>query len=82
MADVLVQAKLAKQSLQSQSVWKGVRVVDGVGFENQCGVSYRGFESHPFRCLLGLRFSLFRSRGELLVKLPALVCEVLNAGQN
>jgi hypothetical protein len=29
--------------------WKGVRVVDGVGFENQCGASYRGFESHPFR---------------------------------
>ena len=29
--------------------WKGVRVVDGVGLENQCGVSYRGFESHPFR---------------------------------
>ena len=29
--------------------WKGVRVVDGVGLENQCGASYRGFESHPFR---------------------------------
>ena len=31
--------------------WKGVRVVYGVGLENQCDVSYRGFDSHPFRFL-------------------------------
>ena len=28
---------------------RGVRVVYGLGLENQRNVSYRGFESHPLR---------------------------------
>ena len=31
------------------NTWKGGRVVDGSGLENQRGESLRGFESHPFR---------------------------------
>ena len=29
--------------------WRGVRVAEGTGLENQRGETYRGFESHPLR---------------------------------
>ena len=32
-----------------EKLGEGVRVVDGLGFENRRGVSYRGFESPPSR---------------------------------
>jgi hypothetical protein len=32
--------------------WKGGRVVDGSGLENQRSESFRGFESHPFRAII------------------------------
>ena len=33
--------------------WRGGRVVEGTGLENQRSESYRGFESHPLRQEIG-----------------------------
>lgn len=41
-------ARPNKKSFHVQSR-RGVRVVYGLGLENQRNVSYRGFESHPLR---------------------------------
>ena len=36
------------------TLWRGGRVVDGSGLENQRSESFRGFESRPLRLLLHL----------------------------
>ena len=35
--------------IKAHPTWRGGRVVDGSGLENQRCESIRGFESHPFR---------------------------------
>lgn len=37
--------------------WKGGRVVEGSGLENQRSESFRGFESHPFRLVVVMQIA-------------------------